>query len=109
MMHVAPPGVVVTLYVTPNVPVTAGQDNVIVLLAMVVAMLVGTGGGPSGLPEAMTAAAEPNELVPTTLTEYVTPLVRPSMVHVLAFTTVQVAPPGVAVATYVMPGPSPGC
>ena len=69
VVHEAPPGVTVTLYVTPKVPVTAGHDTVIDLLDITVETLEGTGGGPSGLPEAVTAAADPNELVPTTLTE----------------------------------------
>ena len=98
VVHEAPPGDAVTLYVTPSVVVIAGHDKVIDLLAIDVAIDVGASGAPSGVAVAVTAEAAPSELVPTTDTEYNTPFVKPEIVHVVEVVEHD-APPGVAVAT----------
>jgi hypothetical protein len=109
VVHVKFPGVEVTTYVTPIDVVIAGHATVTDLLPTVDIEVNGTSGTPSASPVAVVAVPVPYVLVPTTATEYWVPLTRPVIVHAVNVVSVDehVPPPGVAVAIYVIPVPSP--
>ena len=104
-VHVAPPGLAVTVYVAGGPPDPGATVTVACLSP---ASAVGAGGVPgaarNGVTELDAADADevPCVLVAVAVKVYGVPLVRPVTVHEVAGTvTVHVAPPGLAVTAYV--------
>jgi hypothetical protein len=109
VVHVKLPGVEVTTYVTLTDDVTAGHAIVTELLPVNDIDDAGPSGAPSATPVVVVAVPIPFEFLPTTDTVYSVPFIRPVMVHFVVTIAVEVhvAPPGVAVAVYVVSTPSP--
>ena len=99
--HDCPPGCAIAVYVTGDTDGTAPHANVALAFPIVTAEIDGAIGMPSGVTVVVAAVAlVPKLFAAVTDTVYVTPFVKPVMVHEKAV-VVQPAVLGVVVTTYV--------